>query len=65
MEDMAQKTRYRSQSARLTPAEVIAIFDSFKQGHQGKALAAQYGVTKGMVSSIVHKRKWKWLLAER
>lgn len=49
----------RNPSARLTEAAVRAIRAKYADGERQVALADEYGITQGMVSSIIRRASWK------
>lgn len=70
MKDAARKGRLpenfkrgsASPSAKLTEAQVIAIYDAVHRGESTKALALKYGTTHQRVSAIRYRQTWRDLL---
>lgn len=46
---------------KLTAKDVLVINERLKQGESTVAIAADYGVARGMISSIRTGRAWQWL----
>ena len=56
--DMDQRGRRKSTAKKLTPADVETIRVRRANGARQKDLADQYGVTDGLISSIVRGLRW-------
>lgn len=63
--DMVAKGRHRvgvgeqARSAKLSPANVLAIRAADAAGQGQASIARSYGVTRASVHAIVHRRTWK------
>lgn len=51
----------KASSSKLKECQVLEIKRQLAEGAQGAALAAQYGVSKGTISSIKTGDSWGWL----
>lgn len=64
--DMCQKGRWnagppvgeRNPSAKLTETQVLEIRNNHRQGQSARSLGRQYGVAKGTILGIIHRRNW-------
>jgi len=55
-ENMQDKLRDGTYSRKLTEAQVLSIIARTSEG--SKKLAEEFGVSQGLVSNIIHKRRW-------
>ena len=48
----------RNARAKLTETQVQRIRSRLAEGENGAALGREYGVTRGMIYHIAHRRSW-------
>jgi hypothetical protein len=51
----------RNRAVKLTPAQVLEIRERVAKGETSDAIAAIYGVTRGLINAIKSGRAWGWL----
>lgn len=61
-DNLAHSARDMRRPHKLTPEQITSIRLRFKEGTLQRVLAAEFGITQGDVSHIVHKHYWKHLV---